>query len=148
MISINETVAEVVGRELGDQVYGYYYPDPPSTPPPARARDTEFNAEMRQIRLRVDEMLARGEIDEAEAFMERSRQDLAEKGFHIRKLNQAYFAFYGSYAEVPSAGGRTAQEISNRVRSLRASSADLGDYLWKVSGVATYEDFLRLTAAP
>ncbi|MFC1916656.1 hypothetical protein ACFLX1_00775 [Chloroflexota bacterium] len=34
--------------------------------------------------------------------MEQKRQYLAEMSYHIRKLNQAYFAFHGTYADKPA----------------------------------------------
>jgi hypothetical protein len=39
-----------------------------------------------------------GKVELAEEFMEERRQFFWKKGYHIRKLNQAYFAFHGAYA--------------------------------------------------
>jgi hypothetical protein len=50
----------------------------------------------------VDRLLAEGKVEEAEQAMEAKRQFFAENGINIRKINQAYFAFYGSYADSPS----------------------------------------------
>ena len=58
---------------------------------------------MRTTRLKVDTLLAQGKIAEAEAYMEAQRQVIVNHGYALRKLNQAYFAFHGSYAEGPSA---------------------------------------------
>ncbi len=63
----------------------------PRCTPPASARD---------------ELLAAGKIEEAEAYMEARRQVFWDNGYAIRKLNQAYFAFYGAYADVPGGRGR------------------------------------------
>lgn len=145
MITINETVADTVGHELGDRAYSQYYSETPQVPQAASARDQRFRVLMRGIRTRVDELLAGGKVDEAERFMEQSRQELAQQGYYIRKLNQAYFAFYGSYAEEPSLAGRTGQGISDRVKNLRRSSANLGDFLWRVSSAGSYEQFLAIT---
>ncbi len=79
--------------------------------------------------------------------MDASRDNLQARGFYIRKLNQAYFAFYGSYAEDPSAGGRTAAEISDGIKGMRQRSASLGAFLWRISGVSSYQEFVTLTAA-
>jgi hypothetical protein len=43
--------------------------DPEQTKPPS----FDFRADMRETRLRVDELLAEGEIEAAEAYMERRR---------------------------------------------------------------------------
>ena len=53
--------------------------------------------------------------------MEARRRIFWENGYKIRKLNQAYFAFYGAYADKPfSAAG--ADPVGNDVRLLRARS--------------------------
>ena len=75
-----------------------------------------LNRELRVTRLRVDELLAEGKIDEAEAYMEERRLYLVEQGVRLRKLNQAYFAFYGSYATNPSA----ANPIGGQLEWLRS----------------------------
>lgn len=70
-------------------------------------------AEMRQTRLRVDELLAAGKINEAEQYMEMRRQ-FWEYGYHIRKINQAYFVFYGSYNDEPGGGAAGARRQRDR----------------------------------
>ncbi len=148
IITINETVAEVVGQELGDQAYREFYPDGATQEGPRPAEQDAFRREMRDIRTKVDAMLAAGQVQEAEDFMETSRQLLTREGFYIRKLNQAYFAFYGSYADDPSSAGRSGQEISRRVHELRAASGSLGAFLQRVSAASSYQDFQRITDAP
>ena len=104
--------------------------------------------EMHRIRTEVDSLLAAGKVQEAESFMETSRQQLAREGFYIRKLNQAYFAFYGSYADNPSASGGVGQDISQREHELRADSINLGAFLWKISAAGDYQQFQRITQQP
>jgi hypothetical protein len=50
---------------------------------------------MAATRIEVDRLLAGGKIQEAEQYMEARRQIFVAHGYQIRKLNQAYFAFYG-----------------------------------------------------
>ncbi|MBI2958564.1 MAG: hypothetical protein HYY32_06960, partial [Chloroflexi bacterium] len=99
MVTINETVAEAAGEEIGQMIYQRYYagiePEPPSRPAPSGNFD--FRREMRSIRLTVDAMLLQKQVEQAEAYMEERRLYLWQNGYHIRKLNQAYFAFHGSY---------------------------------------------------
>lgn len=109
---INETVASVFGEFIGLKVMERYYPDlipppRPVTPPtgPTEPPAFDFRAEMAATRIRVDELLADGRVEEAEAYMEERRQIFVANGYLIRKLNQAYFAFYGSYADQPGATG-------------------------------------------
>ena len=54
---------------------------------------------LRETRIKLDAMLRVGQIDEAEAYLRDRRLDFVAAGFQIRKLNQAYFAFNGSYGE-------------------------------------------------
>lgn len=148
MITVNETAAEIVGHELGDRVYHELYPNAGEEQPPPSPRQDTFMKEMRRIRAQVDSLLAAGREQEAESFMESSRQELARQGFYIRKLNQAYFAFYGSYADDPSSAGGVGQDISLRVHQLRADSSTLGGFLWKVSAAGDYQQFQQLTQRP
>ena len=74
--------------------------------------------------------------------MERERQDLVARGYRIRRLNQAYFAFYGNYAEGP----QRSTEIPDRLAQLRGQSVSLGDFLGRVGEVASLADLRALTA--
>ena len=76
---------------------------------------------MRATRLVVDELLKQGKVDEAEAFMEARRLTFVENGYPLRVLNQAYFAFHGSYAT----GASSTDPIGPKLRQLRAQSATL-----------------------
>lgn len=98
--------------------------------------DSEFNREMREIRRVVDEYLARGEIEQAEKFMEQKRQYLASMGYHIRKLNQAYFAFHGTYADSPTSISPIGVELSQ----LRKQSASLKDFLDAVAAMTSRQE--------
>ena len=128
--------------------------NPALTPPPlptlgeglgVRADDPppfDFRAEMRTTRVRADELLAAGKIDEAEAYMEARRQFFWDNGYAIRKLNQAYFAFFGAYADVP--GGAAGEDpVGPAVRALREQSASLADFLNAISWMNSYEDLLK-----
>ena len=140
--TMNETAASISGKELGRMVISQYYPEflpPPEneTPPPAPKATNQpepfnFNHEMHLTRIHVDQLLAEGKIDEAEAYMEQQRVFFWEHGYHIRKLNQAYFAFYGAYADEPQ-GAAGEDPIGNAVRLLRAQSATLADFLNRIS---------------
>ena len=160
MTSINETTASIVGREIGRRVIARYYPglvprlpplpEPPAVPPMTSGELVwpdepppdrfDFGREMRITRLRVDELLAEGKVEEAEAYMEQRRLMFVEQGHELRKLNQAYFAFYGSYATSPSSGN----PIGGQLEWLRGQSATLRDYLFSVASIAQHEDLLAL----
>ncbi len=147
--TINETVASIVGKEVGRDVVARYYPEhlppePEPAPEPAPPEEEpseppafDFRLEMRKTRIRVDELLAEGRIEEAEAFMEERRRVFVENGYAIRKLNQAYFAFHGAYADEPGAAGE--DPIGPAVREVFARSPNLHSFVNSLAGVTTLE---------
>jgi hypothetical protein len=144
---MNETLASLVEEELSLEVLRLYYPElyPERLAEVERAREPTlkhnvdpFAREMRRIRTRVDELLAQGEVEEAERFMESEQQRLNEQGYSIRKLNQAYFAFYGSYATGPE----SVSPIGQQLRELRARSSSLADFLRTVAQMRVYQELL------
>ncbi len=158
--TMNETAASIGGQEIGRRVVARYYPEllPPPPPPPAPAGQAgdaapppepvfDFQKEMRLTRERVDELLAQGRIEEAEAYMEARRQVFWEHGYHIRKLNQAYFAFYGAYADSPAGGAAGEDPVGAAVRALRAQSPDIGAFLRRIAWMGSFADLERALAA-
>jgi hypothetical protein len=146
MRTINETVASIAGDELSRRVIERFYPEkapPPAWPQPRSQRAAgdappafSFGAFMRETRLAVDKLLAEGKIAEAETYMEARRQELAEHGYLIRRLNQAYFAFHGSYA----VGAAATDPIGGKLRLLRQQSGSLAEFLGIVAGFRTAAD--------
>lgn len=153
--TINETVASILGQEIGEMAIARYYPqfipspNSPAASPPAAAADPpapfDFRAEMAETRTQVDQLLAEGEVDTAEVYMESRRQVFVENGYQIRKLNQAYFAFYGAYADTPGATG--ADPIGPAINAIRASSATLREFMDKMSGISRVEELYKLLPA-
>ena len=154
--TMNETTADIVGGEVGAEVLQVYYPnlhatitpvpdlglvalpfshpDPGSVPRPP----FDFRAEMHTTRVTVDAMLAQGQISQAETYMEQRRQIFVQNGYYIRRLNQAYFAFYGAYADVP--GGAAGEDpVGPAVRALRAQSKSLADFLNRISWMTSFQ---------
>ncbi len=116
---INEGVAGMVSQEIGVALRRRYY----EVPSEAVAPDySEFYREMREIRLAVDDYLSKGQVESAEKFMYQKREELGAKGYNIRKLNQAYFAWHGTYANQPesvSPIGAELQDLRNQCDSVR-----------------------------
>ena len=138
--TLNETVASMIGKEIGGMVAESYYPDLKSTDSEqSKKSEFDFDREMREIRKAVDDYLARGEIEQAEAFMEEKRGYLASKGYQIRKLNQAYFAFYGTYADRPT----SISPIGDELKQLREQSDSLKEFLETVSSMTSRKDLLE-----
>jgi hypothetical protein len=144
LVTINETVASMVSKEIGGniyrEIYARYEKDRSGQGAPRTGFD--FNAEMREIRKTVDEMLARGEIEQAEQFMEQKRQYLQDNGYFIRKLNQAYFAFHGSYADSPT----SISPIGAELNDLRARSTTLKEFLDTVVSLKTRRELEDIAA--
>ena len=143
MASLNETVAELAGQELGDQVFTSLTGDvvERTTPPPNTTPDPNnfnFRAEMQETRIKAEELLAEGKIEEAEAYMEQRRQIFVDNRYQIRKLTQAYFAFHGTYA----ASAASTSPIGDQVQELRDRSKSLADFLKTASNFRTYQEFL------
>ncbi|NQT05600.1 MAG: hypothetical protein HQ577_06280, partial [Dehalococcoidia bacterium] len=137
--TMNETVASMAGKEIGERVVENYYPDLSADKKQDKKSGFDFDNEMRVIRRAVDEYLAQGEVERAEEFMEEKRQYLVSKGYHIRKLNQAYFAFHGAYADRPT----SISPIGGEIERLREQSASLKDFLMTVSSMTSREDLLE-----
>ncbi len=159
--TMNETAASIAGTEIGQEVIRRYYsdlfpppaptpvatatppaqetqPTPEPTPDPSVPPPFDFRAEMHTTRITADELLAAGKIEEAEQYMEARRVFFWENGYQIRKLNQAYFAFHGAYADVP--GGAAGQDpVGPAVRALREQSASLSDFLNRISWMTSFE---------
>lgn len=152
MQTINETVANIAGDEIGDMAFEHLRAQLDGRALNAHGGNVaeavdmrggeaggfDFNREMRRTRLRVDELLALGEIDEAEAYMERRRQLFVSNGYLIRKLNQAFFAFNGTYAE----NSASASPIGAQLRRLRELEPDLGAFIKTMADVGSYQEFL------
>ena len=134
--TMNETVADIVGKEVSDATIAEYYPDYKNGSQPKEKGEFDFDREMREIRKAVDRYLALGEVEVAERFMEEKRQYLEEKGYYIRKLNQAYFAFHGKYADRPA----FISPIGLELKELRAQSASLKDFLDSVAVMTSRQD--------
>lgn len=155
--TMNETTADIVGGEIGTQVLSLYYPNihaslplmpdlglvatPFNHPDPGTLQRPpfDFRAEMHKTRVTADALLAQGKIAEAEAYMEARRQIFVQNGYYIRRLNQAYFAFYGAYADVP--GGAAGEDpVGPAVRALRAQSRSLADFLNRISWMTSFNE--------
>jgi len=161
MRTINETTANIAGKEIGQAVMARFYPEmapPPlvweepkpdgaaeETAPPAEedAGKFNFNREMHKTRVQVDELLAEGKVKEAEAYMEMRRRFFWENGYQIRKLNQAYFAFYGAYDDTPGGGPAGKDPVGPAVRELRRRSSSLEAFLERIAWVSSYDGLLR-----
>ncbi len=101
-----------------------------------------FQRAMRETRLHVDTLLEAGLVETAETYMEGRRLFLAANGYPLRVLNQAYFAFHGSYGT----GAAASNPIGPMLQQLRAESDDLAHFLGQVrwfTGLSDLETSLQ-----
>jgi hypothetical protein len=153
--TMNETVASIAGKELGRAMMEEFYPElvpltAPETPPadlkteqPATPPEFDFRSEMHLTRITVDQLLAEKEISEAEAYMDKRRIVFWEHGYQIRKLNQAYFAFHGAYADQP--GGAAGKDpVGAAVRLLREQSPSLAAFINRMSWMWSFQQLQQV----
>ncbi|HRQ33510.1 MAG TPA: hypothetical protein PLM89_10465, partial [Anaerolineales bacterium] len=163
--TMNETAASIIGNEIGAAAIQTYYPELAALPAAATASTSpdgniafrfaplpangfddappfDFRAEMHTTRVHADELLAQGKVDEAEAYMEARRQFFWQNGYSLRKLNQAYFAFFGSYADAP--GGAAGEDpVGPAVRALRAQSDSLADFVNTIAFMTSFDQLKK-----
>lgn len=144
--TINETVADVFGDRVAEMVIARYgrpavsRPVASSTAPPA----VDVTATLRELRLRVDALLATGNVAEAERAMEEARRHLAAQGVSFRRINQAYFAWVGTYASRPD----SVDPLGGQLRALLTQSGSLREFVEQVRETRTREDVVRLMTPP
>jgi hypothetical protein len=149
--TINETTASLSGKELSRLILEQYYPEavPQENAPGITAAEQEtepdpnafdFRAEMRLTRQETDRLLAKGKVDEAEAYLEARRQTFWENGYLIRKLNQAYFAFYGAYNDTPGGGAAGEDPVGPAVQTYREQFDSLADFLRTIAWVDSFAE--------
>ena len=154
--TINETVASIGGKEISQEVIRRFYADllPPQLPtitnhsvktgPVNQEEESfDFRQEMYLTRLRVDQLLVQEKVLSAEQYMERRREVFWEHGYYIRRLNQAYFAFHGAYADVPY-GAAGKDPVGTAVRILWGESASLGEFINRMRWISSYEELQRI----
>jgi hypothetical protein len=152
--TMNETTASIAGNEIGALVIERFYPElkPASHLSPGLISSPfdhpepgdflrppfDFRAEMNETRTTVDAMLADGQVEKAETYMEARRLLFLQNGYLLRKINQAYFAFYGAYADSP--GGAAGEDpVGPAVRALREQSESLADFVNTISWMTNFE---------
>ena len=153
MTTLNETAATIAGRELGDLVFTQLTGQPaelpgtdtsPADDPPGDPDRFDFAAEMRTTRAQAEALLAQGRIDEAETYMEQRRRVFVDNGYLLRKINQAYFAFHGTYAT----SAASTSPIGAQLEELRRNSGSLEDFIRTVAQFGSYQEFLEYLETP
>ncbi len=151
MTSLNETLANLFGKEVGRTVYNQLTGENVTTLEapyiPDHNKDDDEEDEifdprefLHETRHEAEELLSGGKIDEAEIYMESRRQTLVENGHNIRKINQAYFAFHGTYADSPS----STSPLARQIYQLRQQTTNGGQLVKTLQTISNYNDFQTL----
>ena len=150
-LRISETVADLAGDEIarvvlalsGDPTAAIEGAPGGSVAERARAqasRLSDRDVTLRALRLEVDALLLEGRVEQAERRMEEVRLELAERGINLRRLNQAYFAWTGTYA----ARGDSIDTLAGELREIRGLSQTLPRFIEAVRGATSRADIARV----
>lgn len=132
MRTINETVADIAGDEIGALAAGTAI----GAGEAEEVGDDAVHpvlAALRALRLEVDALLADGQVEEAEARMEAGRAELAALGARYRRINQAFFAFRGGYADRADA----VSPYGPLLQGLRERSGSLAAFVAAIRGIGS-----------
>ncbi len=143
MTTLNETAADLAGREIGDMAFermGGDLDEMSFSFQSSQAANPQIAEFLRETRHRADELLAEGRVEEAEQYMRERQWRLRLGGYGIRKLNQAFFAFFNQYGE----SAASVSPIGGEVRELRELLPDVGTFSRVISEVSSYEEFLEV----
>ncbi|MBL76172.1 MAG: hypothetical protein CL763_04540 [Chloroflexi bacterium] len=139
--AINETVANIFAEEIGDAAYesvtGEKIFRKPWVPTQSKeemiqAGEFNFKREMRKTRIELDRLLADGLIEYSEKYLEERRKLFVKEGYNLRKLNNAWFAFHGSYGN----SSASVSPIESQLRMIRFASINLRDFLNQVKNIS------------
>lgn len=149
--TINETTSSISGKEICQQTLKTWYPQylpvdeknkhaTTKKPFVPEKESFSFRKEMHTTRVRVDAFLAEGKVEESEAYTESRRVFLWENGYHLRKINQAYFAFYGSYNDTPGGGAAGDDPVGPVVQQYRKQFEDFHRFMLKIASVKSFNE--------
>ncbi len=157
--TINETVADIVGDEVAHIVVERWglparpgqasapppaAPAAPAAPVPPRPGAVDAAQALRALRLDVDALLTVGRVEDAERRMAAVREELAAAGIRYRRINQAFFAWTGSYA----ARADAVDALGGQLRALRARAGSVARFLAAVQPLRTRAEVARVAPPP
>ncbi len=143
MTTLNETAATLAGNEIGDIAFermGGDLSENARRYEAADRSDPNFTKFMRETRIETERLLEEGKVEEAEEYMRKRQWELRLRGYYIRKLNQAYFAFRGRYGDSPA----SISPIGEQMRELRSYVSDIGEFIAAISDVSSPAEFEAL----
>mgnify|MGYP000520648490 FL=1 len=132
MIFINETLADLFAIEITN-----------NKKTEESISDKFFKPFMKETREKVDKLLINNEVEMAEKYMNQRVLELNEKGYKVRKINQAYFAFYGNYGTSPSSTHNYHKKLSDLLITYD-SFAEFLNEIKMIDDVNKFESLINL----
>ena len=119
MKEVNETLANIFSeRLLADLCLKDFEPKKEICFVREKEKNTfDYSNFMKNLRIEVDALLFEGKILKAEKLMDEATYILKSNGYNVRKINQAWFAFNGTYADSPSSTSNIDKELLNFIDS-------------------------------
>ena len=143
MYTLNETAADIAGNELGDLAFirlGGTIQNNSSKYGSVEVSHPHLTRILRDTRQAVESLLQQGETEEAEKLMRESQWTQKLGGYSIRKINQAYFAFRGNYADSPA----STSHIGAELKEYRSLFHTTGEFVKSLSKIKSYEQFKQV----
>ena len=97
---------------------------------------------MKKLRNNVDQLLSEGKINDAEKLMNESTLILNNNGINIRKINQAWFAFNGTYGDSPSSISNFNDELNDLIDSYESLKDAIND-IKNISSLDEYKNMIQ-----
>ena len=105
----------------------------------------DYSNFMKNLRLEVDNLLFERKILEAEKLMKDSTLILNNNGFKIRKINQAWFAFNGTYGDSPSSTSNVDDELLKFINNQLSIKTAI-DELKNINSLNDYNNLIKDSA--
>ncbi|MBA4715472.1 MAG: hypothetical protein ACJ0GV_02715 [Dehalococcoidia bacterium] len=142
MKEINETLANIFSEkllislclkefELKEAICSIKYKE---------KNEFDYSNFMKNLREDVDNFLLQKKILAAEELMKNATLELNNNGYNIRKINQAWFAFNGTYADSPSSTSNVDDELLKFIDS----QPSLKEAIDKLRNIKSLKDYYKL----
>ncbi len=145
MKEINETLANIFSKKLLKSLCEKDFEiknEMCSVSPLKDENKFDYREFMKKLRINVDQLLSEGKIHNAEKLMNESTLILNNNGIKIRKINQAWFAFNGTYGDSPSSISNFNDELTNLIDSYGTLKDAIND-IKNISSLDEYKDMIK-----
>ena len=143
MKEINETLANIFSKKLLKSLCKKDFEiknEICSIPIIKNKNKFDYREFMKKLRNNVDELLSEGKINDAEKLMNESTLILNNNGIKIRKINQAWFAFNGTYGDSPS----SISNYNNELTDLIDSYDNLKDAIDVIKNIRSLDEYKNM----